>query len=61
MNTFKSKLAIIPPNKQVVTKERLRLTLTVMVIKTTFAQDCKKFKSTCWLQVNHSQLLKHNI
>jgi len=27
----------IPPNKQVVTKERLRLTLTVMVMKTTLA------------------------
>jgi len=61
MNTFISKFAIIPPNKQVVTKERLRLTLTVMVMKTTFAQDCKKFNSTCWLQVNHSQLLKQNI
>jgi len=42
MNTFISKFAIIPQNKQVVTKERLRLTLTVMVMKTTFAQDCKK-------------------
>ena len=42
MNTFISKFAIIPPNKQVVTKERLRLTLTVMVMKTTFTQDCKK-------------------
>jgi len=42
MNTFISKFAIIPPNKQVVTKERLRLTLTVMVMKTTFVQDCKK-------------------
>jgi len=34
MNTFISKFAIIPPNKQVVTKERLRLTMTVMVIQT---------------------------
>ena len=33
MNTFISKFAIIPPNKQVVTKERLWLTLTVMVMK----------------------------
>jgi len=61
MNTFISKFAIISPNKQVVTKERLRLTLTVMVIKTTLAQDCKKFNNTCWLQVNHPQLLKQNI
>ena len=60
MITFISSFAFIPPNKQVVTKERLRLTLTVMVMKTTFAQDCKMFNSTCWLQVNHPQLLKQN-
>ena len=61
MNTFISKFTIINPNKQVVTKERLRLTLKVMVMKTTLAQDCKNFNSTCWLQVNHPQLLKQNI
>jgi len=59
--TFISKFAIIPPNKQVVTKERLKLTLTVIVIKTTLTQDCKNFNSTCWLQVNHPQMLKQNI
>jgi len=34
-----------------------------MVMKTTLAQDCKKFNSTksCRLQVNHPQLLKQNI
>ena len=60
MNTLISKFAIIPPNKQVVTKEKLRLTLTVMVMKTILAQDCKNFNSTCWLQVNHPELLKQN-
>jgi len=61
MKTFISKFATIPPNKQVVTKERLRLTLTVMVIKTTLPQDFKIFISTCWLLVNYPQLLKQNI
>jgi len=42
MNTFISKFAIIPQKKKVVKTERLRLTLTVIVMKTTLAQDCKK-------------------
>jgi len=42
-------------------KKRLRLTLTVMMMKTTLAQDCKYFNSTCSLHVNHPQLLKRNM
>ena len=33
----------------------------MMVMKTTLAQDCKNFNSTCSLHVNHPQLLKRNI
>ena len=32
-----------------------------MVIKTTLAQDCKKFNSTCSLHVYHPQLLNRNV
>jgi len=36
-------------------------TLTLMVMETTLAQDCKNFNSTCSLHGNHPQLLKRNI
>jgi len=48
------------PKKQVVKKKRLRLTLTLMVMETTLAQDCKNSNSTCLLHFNHPQL-KRNI
>ena len=35
-----------------------KLTLTVILMKTTLAQDCKIFNSTCLLHVNHPKLLK---
>ena len=34
-------------------EEKLSLTLTVIVMKTTLTQDCKKFNSTCLFHVNH--------
>ena len=42
-------------------KERLRLTLTVIEVKNTRAQDYKKSNSTCSLHVIHPQLLMRNI
>ena len=59
MYTLLSKFAVFPPKKQVVNIKRLRLTLTVMDIKTTLAQD--NLNSTCPLHVIHPQLLKPNI
>jgi len=41
--------------------ERLMLTLTVMDVKTTLAQDCKHFNCTFSLHVIHPKLLKRNI
>ena len=32
-----------------------------MVVKKTLAQDCKIFKNTCSLHVNHTQLRKRNL
>jgi len=60
MYTLRLTFAIMPPKKQIDKKqERLRLTLTVMQVKTSLAQDCKNFNSTCLLHV--IQLLKRNI
>jgi len=55
------KCNIISPNKQVVNKERLRLTLTVIEVKTTLAQDCKTFNYTCSWYVIYPQPLKRNV
>ena len=45
MNSFISKLVIIPLKKQVVKIKKMRLTLTLMVMETTLAQDCKNSNS----------------
>ena len=42
-------------------KERLRLTLTVMKVKTTLAQDCKHSNSTCSFYVINHKPIKRNI
>jgi len=44
MYTLISKFAIIPPKKEVFKMRKLRLTPTMMEVKTTLAQDCKKFQ-----------------
>jgi len=41
--------------------KKMKLTLTVMKVKPTLAQNCKHFNSPCSLHVIHPQLLKPNI
>ena len=49
MYTLISTFAIIPTKNRLLTKKKLRLTLTVMEVKTTLAEDCENFNSTLFV------------
>jgi len=61
VNSFISKVAIIPPKKQVVKIKMIEADSDIDGDGNHTSQDCTKFNSTCLLHVNHPQLLKRNI